>query len=83
VAGKRAHGFVLAAVANGATATVYMEGTNNQVTAQTPGDVYLQTTAGLAGATVPSAAGNVSQRLGVATSATSINFEPSEPVTLA
>lgn len=82
-AGKEAHGFVLAAVSSGANATVYFEGTNTQVTGQTPGNVFLQTTAGTAGATVPSAAGNVVQQLGVATSATSINFERGTPVVLA
>lgn len=83
VAGKEAHGFVLAAVASGAQATVYFEGTNTQVTGQTPGKVFLQTVAGTAGATVPSATGNVVQELGVATSPTSINFERGTPVILA
>lgn len=83
VAGKEAHGFVLAAVSSGANATVYFEGTNTQVSGQTPGPVFLQTTAGTAGNAAPSASGNVVQRLGVATSATSINFEGGVPVTLA
>lgn len=82
-AGKPAHGFVLAAVANGGNATVYFEGTNTQVSGQTAGAVFLQTTAGAGGATVPSAAGNVVQKIGVAVSATAVNFEPLEPVTLA
>lgn len=83
VAGKEADGFVLAAVSSGATATVYFEGTNNQVSGQTPGAVFLQTTAGTGGATVPSASGNVVQRLGVAVSATEVNFERGTPVVLA
>lgn len=83
IAGKDAHGFVLAAVANGATATVYFEGTNTQVTSQTAGNVFLQTTAGKGGTTVPSAAGNVVQQVGIATSATSVNFERGVPVVLA
>ena len=83
VAGKEAHGFVLAAVSSGATATVYFEGTNTQVTGQTPGNVYLQITAGTAGSTVPSASGNIVQELGVATGATAINFERGTPVVLA
>lgn len=82
-AGKEAHGFVLAAVSSGANATVYFEGTNTQVTGQTPGNVFLQTTAGTAGVTVPNTAGNVVQQLGVATSPTSINFERGTPVVLA
>ncbi len=83
VAGKDAHGFVLAAVASGANATVYFEGTNTQVTGQVAGNVFLQTTAGKAGATVPSAAGNVVQQVGIATGATSVNFERGVVVTLA
>lgn len=82
-AGKEAHGFVLAAVANGANATVYFEGTNTQVTGQTAGPVFLQTTAGAGGATAPSAAGNVVQRVGIALSTTTVNFEAGVPVTLA
>ena len=82
-AGKSTHGFVLSAVTSGNPATVYFEGTNTQVTGQTPGNVYLQTTAGVGGATVPSASGNVVQQIGVAVSATAVNFERGLPVTLA
>ena len=82
-AGKEAHGFVLAAVTSGNPATVYFEGTNTQVTGQTPGPVYLQTTAGQGGATVPSSSGNVVQRIGVAISTTAVNFEVGPAVTLA
>ena len=82
-AGKEAHGFVLAAVTSGNPATVYFEGTNTQVTGQTPGPVYLQTTAGTGGATATSASGNLVQQVGVALSATSVNFERGTPVVLA
>ena len=82
-AGKEVHGFVLSAVTSGNPATVYFEGTNTQVTGQTPGPVYLQTTAGAGGTTIPSASGNVVQQIGVAVSATAVNFERSVPVTLA
>lgn len=81
--GKEAHGFVLAAVSNGANATVFFEGPNTAVSGQTPGPVYLSTTAGLATATPPSATGNVVQRIGVAVGATEINFEGSQPIVLA
>jgi hypothetical protein len=74
VEGKHAMGFVKSAVASGAAATVYFEGTNDQVTGQVPGDVFLQITAGRGAATVPSASGNVVQRLGFAVSATAVNF---------
>lgn len=82
-AGKEVHGFVLSAVTSGNPATVYFEGTNTQVTGQTPGSVYLQTTAGTGGATIPSASGNVVQQIGVAVSATAVNFERGTPVVLA
>lgn len=81
--GKRAHGFVLAGAGSGATATVYFIGANTGVTGQTPGDVFLQTTAGLGGPTAPSAAGNLVQNLGVATSATSVEFAPTTLFVLA
>lgn len=82
-AGKDTHGFVLAAFTSGNPATVYFEGTNTQVAGQTPGPVYLQTTAGTGGATAPSASGNLVQQVGVALSATSVNFERGAPVVLA
>ena len=82
-AGKEVHGFVLSAVTGGNPATVYFEGTNTQVTGQTPGPVYLQTTAGTGGTTIPSASGNVVQQIGVAVSATAVNFERNTPVVLA
>lgn len=82
-AGKEAHGFVLAGVASAASATVYFEGTNTAVSGQTPGPVFLQTTAGTAGSTPPSSTGNIVQKLGVATSATTINFERGEQIVLA
>jgi hypothetical protein len=82
VAGKEAHGFVLVGVGSGATATVYFEGTNTAVTGQTPGPVFLGTTAGLAVAAAPSGSGNVVQRIGFAISATAINFQSQPPITL-
>ena len=83
VAGKEAHGFVLSAASSGASATVYFEGTNTGVTGQTPGPVFLSTTAGQATNTAPAAAGNAVQRLGIAVSATAVNFEPAQPIVLA
>ena len=82
-AGKEAHGFVLAAAASGASATVYFNGTNTAVTGATPGNVFLATTAGGFTSTAPSGAGNVVQYIGCAVSATAINFERGIPVTLA
>lgn len=82
-AGKEAHGFVKESCASGASATVYFEGANDNVTGQTPGVIYLSTTPGLGTATPPTGAGNVVQRVGFATSATSVNFQAHTPVTLA
>lgn len=83
-AGKEAMGFVLAAAASGAAATVYFEGSDTQVTGQTPGPVYLSaTTPGLATATPPSTAGQVVQRVGYATATTTINFNAGLPIVLA
>jgi hypothetical protein len=81
--GKEAHGFVLAAVASGASGTVYFEGANTSVTGQTPGPVFLSTTAGQATSTAPSGTGNVVQRIGFAVAATEINFQSQPPIALA
>lgn len=81
--GTIAHGFVLEAIADGATGTVYFEGSNTAVTGQTVGNTFLSTTAGLATNTAPSGTGELVQKLGVAVSATQINFEPSTPILLA
>lgn len=83
VAGKEAHGFVLSAAGSGAAATVYFEGTNTAVTGQTPGPVFLSTTAGIGSATAPSGSGNVVQRVGFAISASAVNFQSQPPVVLA
>ncbi len=83
VAGKEAHGFVLASVSNGAVGTVYFEGTNTAVTGLTPGVQFLSTTAGLSTTTAPTASGNVVQRVGFAVSSTALNFHSQPPVVLA
>lgn len=82
VSGKEAHGFVLTGAGSGASATVYFEGTNTAVTGQTPGPVFLSTTAGIATSTAPSGSGNVVQRIGFAVSATAINFQSQPPIVL-
>jgi hypothetical protein len=82
--GKEAHGFVLAAFASGATATVYRVGQNNQVTGQTPGEVWLSTTTpGATQATAPSGAGCTGQSLGMALTATNIDSKIGPAVALA
>ena len=82
-AGKEAMGFVLSAYGSSASAVVYFEGTNTAVTGATPGPVFLNTTAGGFTSTAPSTAGNVSQPIGFATSATTINFNAGHAVTKA
>jgi hypothetical protein len=75
--GKEAHGFVLAAVANAASATVYLSGTLSGLTGLTVGaNYFLATTAGGVTATPPSAAGNVNQYIGRAVSTSAIDFDP-------
>lgn len=82
--GKEANGFVNAAVASGANATVFFEGRITGLSGLTPGArYYLGTTAGTVDATAPSAAGSVVQYIGTAVSSSTLDFEPSDPVTLA
>lgn len=81
--GKEVHGFVLAATTSPAAALVYFEGRITGLSALTIGArYYLLTTAGTVGATAPVAAGNISQLVGIAISATSISFEVEEPITI-
>jgi hypothetical protein len=71
---KRAHGFVLAAVSNGANATVYFDGNNTACTGLTIGDQYLSaTTPGKSTTTAPTGSGNIVQFLGTAFSTTTCN----------
>lgn len=79
-----ANGFVLAAVALNGTATVYFEGTNNQLTGLTPGKTYfLSETSGVATLTAPSTAGAIVQVVGRSAGTTKISFEPGSPIVLA
>lgn len=82
-AGKEAQGFVLASVTSGNNAEVYFEGSNTQMSGLTPGNQFLSTTAGGATGTAPSGSGNVVQYVGIAISATTMNFESRAPFVLA
>lgn len=85
-AGKEANGFVLSAYASSASATVYLPSqTNTQLTGLTPGTThYLDpATPGGATATPPTGTGKVSQVIGKSLTATSMVFQPSDPITLA
>lgn len=82
--GKEAQGFVLEAVAALAAATVYFEGTNAQCTGMTPGVQFLSsTTPGKTASAAPTGSGKVVQRVGLALSATAMNFENGDPIALA
>lgn len=83
-AGKRAHGYVLAAVASGANAVVYFDDINSQLTGLTPGEYFLSdTTPGAATLTIPTTATHIVQRLGKAISASAIDIEIATPIILA
>ena len=83
--GRRAHGFVLAAVTSGQPGTVYLEGSITGLSSLTPGAPYFLSgaSAGLATATPPATSGHIVQQVGYAVSDTEISFEPSAPITLA
>jgi hypothetical protein len=81
--GFQAHGFVSAAVSNGAMGTVYFDSANTNLSGMTPGAPQYLGTTGARTETAPSTAGHISQYIGVATSATSMSFEPARPITLA
>lgn len=82
---RPAHGFVLASVTSGASATVYLSGRNTALSGLTIGARYYLSaaTAGAAVATAPSASGNISQYLGTADSGTSIQFEDNSYISIA
>ena len=68
------HGYVTASFGAGAMATVFFDDNNTAVTGLTPGVQFLSATiAGGVTITPPSAAGQIVQRVGVATSATSLH----------
>lgn len=83
-AGKEATGFVLAGVSSGNAATVYLPGQENTgLVGLTGGKTYwLNTVAGGVTDTAPSGSGNIVQKVGRASSATTIIFAPSDPYTL-
>lgn len=83
--GKAADGFVIAAVASAANATVYFEGQNNQKTGLTPGARYYLdgATAGAVTLTPVTGTGKTHQYLGKAVSATTIATEIDDPLDLA
>lgn len=79
-ASKEAHGFILASVASAANATVYFEGEASGFSGRTPGAKQYLGTTGQPTETGTTTTGQALQYLGVATSTTTIDFEPGRPV---
>lgn len=81
---REAHGFLLDAVTTGNNATVYFEGTNNDLSGLTPGSRQFLSTAGGVTATPPTFAGGatISQLVGTAISATEIDTDIDDIVVL-
>jgi hypothetical protein len=80
---KQASGFVKVAVAEDATATVYLPGAKNDaVSGLTIGEQWLSTTAGESSSLQPDIDGAIVQSVGVALTATSLLFIPGIPVTI-
>lgn len=75
-AAKRADGFVIAGVSSAATATVYRDGFNNQLSGLTVGDnLYLSTTVpGGVQSTAPTTTGHLVQYIGKATSTSKVEY---------
>lgn len=82
---REAHGFLLDAVTSGSNATVYFEGTNNDLSGLTAGARQFLSTAGGVTATPPTFAGGatISQLVGTAISATEIDTDIDDIVVLA
>jgi hypothetical protein len=82
--GKEANGFVLISVDTGSLASVYSIGNNTSVSGLSIGAQYLSSTIpGKCTSIPPSGVGIVSQKVGFATSATSLTFQREIPIVLA
>lgn len=84
--GKRADGFVIAAVASSGSATVYLwNGRDTGVSGLVAGTSYFlsATTPGAVTATAPTQSGYISQRVGKAITATNLNVAIEKPIILA
>lgn len=75
--GKRADGFVVAAVSSGANGTFHTDGIITGLSGLTPGAIYyITTTPGTISVTAPSTAGNIVMIAGKAISTTELEFKP-------
>ena len=78
---KQTRGYVLSAVANGASATVYFDESNTAVSGLTAGATYyLAATAGQVTTTPTTTTGQIVQEVGFAISATQLHVNIQEPV---
>lgn len=75
--GREAHGYVIAAVANGAYATPQFDGKITGLVGLTIGPVYLSSSGGIS--STPGAAPDLLQQVGIALSATEVVFLPQMP----
>jgi hypothetical protein len=83
-AGKPANGFVIGAIGNGSSGTVYPEEAPiTGLSGIVPGTVYFLGVAGAFTTTAPTASGAVVQEIGVGISTTEILFRPRQAITLA
>ena len=82
-AGSQAQAYATAAVASGATGSFNVSGLVTGLSGLTIGATYFLGTVGGVVAVAPSTAGNVVQTVGNAISATSLEFAPQTPVTVA
>lgn len=81
---KPAHGYVKDGFSSAATATVFFEGEISGLTSKTPGArQFVSATAGEMAETAPTGNGVISQCVGIATSATTVQFLLEPPVLLA
>ncbi|MEM7578258.1 MAG: hypothetical protein AAF316_00140 [Cyanobacteria bacterium P01_A01_bin.80] len=76
--GRYINGFVLEAVANSGTATVYLSGVNNALSGLTVGERLFLGSAGAVTTTPNTTSGQIFQVVGVAISATSTSFQFSD-----
>jgi hypothetical protein len=81
--GRRADGYVIAAVANAAVGTVYTDGMNTSRTGLTAGAIYYLDTTGNVTLTPATTAGHLHQEIGKAVTTTALIFERGTTILLA
>lgn len=78
---KPANGFIVASATSGGNADVYFEGEVTGLSGLTPGKLWLSATVpGSVQSAIPTTAGHIAQSVGFATSATTMDFEASDPI---